>query len=180
MTEWTEKVEKLMQEDLNRLETNLKKIRSNKISLEALEEVLVEQQGKKQKVKHLATLKVNSERQVIVHAFEPEKIRAIEKAILDSQLGYQRVKMEKNEIYFSLALMTEDIRNQLKKKVKEMVEKGKTDLQISRKKVLKELKEEETSQNQQKIAEKEIEKIKEKYLKRIQELQTKKEKELTF
>ena len=40
-----------MKEDLDRLEINLKKIRSNKISLEAVEELPVEQPGKKQKIK---------------------------------------------------------------------------------------------------------------------------------
>ena len=169
-----------MQEDLNRLEINLKKIRSNKISLGAVEELLVEKQGKKQKIQQLATLKINQEKQLVIHAFEPKEIRAIEKVVSDSQLGYQRVKMEKDEIYFSLAPMTGDIRDQLNKKVKEMVEQGKTDLNLSRRKVFEELKKKEPSQNNQKLAEKEIEKIKKEYLKKIQELQAKKEKELTL
>ena len=169
-----------MQEDLNRLEINLKKIRSNKISLGAVEELLVEKQGKKQKIQQLATLKINQEKQLVIHAFEPKEIRAIEKVVSDSQLGYQRVKMEKDEIYFSLAPMTGDIRDQLNKKVKEMVEQGKTDLNLSRRKVFEELKKKEPSQNNQKFAEKEIEKIKKEYLKKIQELQAKKEKELTL
>jgi len=169
-----------MQEDLNRLEINLKKIRSNKISLGAVEELLVEKQGKKQKIQQLATLKINQEKQLVIHAFESKEIRAIEKAVSDSQLGYQRVKMEKNEIYFSLAPMTGDTRDQLNKKVKEMVEQGKTDLNLSRRKVFEELKKKEPSQNNQKLAEKEIEKIKKEYLKKIQELQAKKEKELTL
>src|SRR4051812_42924212 len=114
-----------MQEDLNRLEINLKKVRSNKISLEAVEELLVEQQGKKQKIKQLASLKINPERQLVIRAFEPKKIQAIDKAVSDSQLGYQRVKTEKDEIYFSLAPMTGEIRGQLNKKIKEMAEKGK-------------------------------------------------------
>src|SRR5687768_12444706 len=104
-----------MQEDLNRLEINLKKVRSNKISLEAVEELLVEQQGKKEKIKQVATLKINSEKQLVIRAFEPKKVRAIEKAISDSQLGYQRVKIEKDELYFSLAPMTGNIREQLNK-----------------------------------------------------------------
>ena len=78
-----------MQEDLNRLEINLKKTRSNKISLGAIEELLVEKQGKKQKIQQLATLKINQEKQLVIHAFEPEEIRAIEKAVSNSQLGYQ-------------------------------------------------------------------------------------------
>jgi ribosome recycling factor len=168
-----------MQEDLNRLEINLKKIRSNKISLEAVEELLVEQQGKKEKIKQVAALKINSG-QLVIRAFEPKKIRAIEKAVSDPQLGYQRVKMEKDELYFSLAPMTGNIRAQLNKKVKEMVEQGKTDLNLSRGKIFKELKKKEPSQNNQKLAEKEIEKIKKEYLKKIQELQAKKEKELTL
>lgn len=170
-----------MQEDLNRLEINLKKVRSNKISLEVVEELLVEKQGKKQKIKQLAALRINQEKkQLVIHAFEPKEIRAIEKAVSDSQLGYQQVKMEKDEIYFSLAPMTGNVRDQLNKKVKEMVEQGKTDLNLSRGKVFKELKKKEPSQNNQKLAEKEIEKIKKEYLKKIQELQAKKEKELTL
>src|SRR3954452_22887530 len=146
-----------MQEDLNRLEINLKKVRSNQISLGVVEELIVEQQGKRQKVEQLATLKINPERQLVVHVFEPKKVQAINRTILEAQLGYQSVKMEKNELYFSLAPMTGEIRQQLSKKVKEMAEQGKTDLRLSRQKVLKSLKEKKPSQNEQKMAEKEIE-----------------------
>ncbi len=169
-----------MKEVLDRLEINLKKIRSNKISLEALEEVFVDQRGKKQKIKQLATLRINSEKQVVIRAFEPKKIQAIEKAVSDSQLGYQKVKTEKDETYFSLAPMTGNIRGQLSKKVKEMVEKGKIDLRLSQQKIFKELKKTKLSQNEQKLAEKEVKKINENYLKKVQELQVKKEKELTL
>ena len=184
MSEWAEKTEKLMKEDLDRLEINLRKIRSNQISLEAIEELSVEHQEKKQKIKQLAILKINPDRQLVVHAFEPKKIQVINKVILESQLGYQQVKMEKDEIYFSLAPMTGEIRQQLNKKVKEIVEQGKSTLRISRQKIREEIrnlaKKKEISQNEQKLAEKEIEKINEKYLKKIQELQVKKERELSL
>jgi ribosome recycling factor len=169
-----------MQENVDRLEFNLKKIRSNQISLEAVEELLVEYQGKKQKIKQLATLKINSERQLIIQVLEPKKTSAINKTVLEAQLGYQQIKMEKDELYFSLAPMTGEIRQQLNKKIKEINEQGKTDLRLSRQKILKSLKEKKSSQNEQKLAEKEIEKLHEKYLKKIQELQAKKERELVL
>ncbi|CAG8687920.1 5089_t:CDS:2, partial [Scutellospora calospora] len=87
---YPEKAEKLMQEDMNRLEINLKKIRSNQISLEAIEELFVEQQGKKEKIKQLATLKTNPERQLVIQVFEPKKTSVINKAVLEAQLGYQQ------------------------------------------------------------------------------------------
>jgi len=184
MTEWAEKTEKLMQEDWDRLANNLKKVRSNQISLETIEELTIEQQGKKQKIKQLAALKINPGHQLVIRVFEPKKTQVISKAILDSQLGYQQTKVEKDEIYFSLAPMTGEIRQQLNKKVKEMIEHGKSALRISRKKVRKKIrnlvKKKEMSQNEQNLAEKEIEKINEKYLKKIQVLQAKKEKELTL
>ncbi|CAJ0747089.1 20012_t:CDS:2 [Entrophospora sp. SA101] len=175
-----ERIEELMKEDLNRLETSLRKIRSNQISLEAIEELSIQQQGKNQKIKQLATLKINHEGQLVIRVFEPKKTQAINKAVLESQLGYQQTKMEKNEIYFSLAPMTGEIRQQLGKKVKEMTEQGKAALRLSRQKILKSLKEKKLSQNEQKLVEKEIEKINEKYLKKIQELQAKKENELVL
>lgn len=169
-----------MKADLERLEINLKKIRSNQISLAAVEELLIEQRGEKKKVKQLASLKINAERQLIVRVFETKKIPIINKAILESQLGYQQVKMERDEIYFSLAPMTGEIRQQLKEKVKEMTEQGKTALRLSRQKILKSLKERKLSQTEQKLIEKEIEKINKKYLEEIQKIQEKKEKELTL
>src|SRR6266508_1306289 len=184
MSEWAEKTEKLMKEDLDRLEINLRKIRSNQISLEAIEELSIEHQGKRQKIKQLAILKINPDRQLVVRIFEPKKIQVINKAILESQLGYQQIKMEKDELYFSLAPMTGEIRQQLNKKVKEIAEQGKSALRISRQKIREEVrnlaKKKEISQNEKKLTKKEIEKIKEKYLKKIQELQVKKEKELTL
>src|SRR3954453_14201385 len=126
-----------MKADLEGLEINLKKIRSNQISLAAVEELLIEQRGEKKKLKQLASLKINAERHLIVRVFEPKKLPIINKVILESQLGYQQVKMERNEIYFSLAPMTGEIRQQLKEKVKEMTEQGKTALRLSRQKILK-------------------------------------------
>ena len=184
MTEWAEKTEKLMRENLNKLETDLRKIRSSQISLEVVEELIIEQQGKKQKIKDLAALKINSDKQLVVRAFESKKIQAISKTVLESKLGYQQVKMERDEIYFSLPPMTGETRQQLIKNVREMIEQGKVALRISRQKILKEVqnlvKKKELSQNEQKLVEKEVEKINEKYLKKIQEIQAKKEKELTL
>src|SRR5688572_12384382 len=148
-----------MKEDLNRLETNLRKIRSNQVSVEAIEELSIQQQGKNQKIKQLTTLKINHDGQLVIRVFEPKKAQMINKAVLESQLGYQQTKMEKNELYFSLAPITGEIRQQLGKKVKEMTEQGKAALRLSRQKILKSLKEKKLSQNEQKLVEKEIEKI---------------------
>ena len=112
-----------MQEVLNRLENNLKRVRSNQISLEVVEELIVEQQGKRQRIKQLAALKINPERQLVIRVFEPKKAQVISKTVLEAQLGYQSVKMKKDELYFSLAPMTGEIRQQLNKKVKEMIQK---------------------------------------------------------
>lgn len=169
-----------MKTDLERLTTNLKKIRSNQISLEAVEELLIEQGGAKKKLNQLASLKINAERQLVIRVFEAKKIPLINKTILESQLGYQQVKMERDEIYFALAPMTGEIRQQLKGKVKEMTEQGKAALRLSRQKVLKSLKEQKLSQNEQKLIEKEIEKINKKFLEEIEKAQVKKEKELTL
>src|SRR5437762_208739 len=123
-----------MRENLNTLETSLRQVRSSQISLGAIEELTIEQQGKKQKIEDLATLKVNPDQQLVVRVFEPKKIQAISKAILESKLGYQQVKMEKDEIYFSLPPMTGETRQQLIKNVGKMIEQGRVALRSSRQK----------------------------------------------
>jgi ribosome recycling factor len=169
-----------MKADLEKLASNLKKIRSNQISLVAVEELLIEQGGERKKLNQLASLRINTERQLVIRVFEAKKIPLINKAILAAQLGYQQVKTERDEIYFSLAPMTGEIRQQLKGKVKEMAEQGKAALRLSRQKILKSLKEKKLSQNEQKLIEKEVEKINKKYLEEIEKAQVKKEKELTL
>lgn len=179
MKELVEAAEESMKRDLVRLADNLGKIRSNQISLKAIEELLIEQQGKKRKIRELAILRINPNNQLVIQVLELKDVSLIKKAILESQLGYQQIKIEKNELHFSLASMTGEARQQLVKKVKEIVEQGKASLRISRQKIRELIKKNKNlSQNEQKIAEKEIEKVNEKYLNEIKQLHSKKEKEL--
>ena len=176
MEEWAKKTEQLTEEEFSKLVNNLKKIRSNQISLEAVGE-LVAENGKK--IQQLATLKIVNQ-QLIIRPQETKKIPLINQAVLEAQLGYRLGKISEKEVSFFLAPLTGEIRQQLSKKVATLCEQGKTFLRLSRQKVLKLLKEKKLSQNQQQLAEKEIEKVNEKYLKKVQDLQAKKTKELSW
>jgi len=168
-----------MEEDLKRLSGNLSKIRSNRISLEMIGDLLVDYQGKKRRIKDLSSLRANSQRELIIQFSDQKMSSIISKAVLNAQLGYHQSKSTGNEIYFSLLPLTEEIRNDLIEKVKKTTETSKVDLRNSRQKIRDKIKKsKEISQNEQKMVEGEVEKINKKYLQEIEELGKKKIQEL--
>src|ERR1043165_4830455 len=168
-----------MKKDLVKLTENLTKIRGNNINLEIIKELPIAYQGKKEKIRNLASFRLNPQGKLIVQVFEIKKAQLIKEAILGTKLGFQQTNedrtetKEKNEFCFSLVPMTGEIRRQLVKEANKIIEEGKIRLQKTRREILQ-----KASFNEKKQAEKEVDRVKDKYSLEIQKLLKEKEKEL--
>lgn len=103
----------------------LDKIRSNRISLEIIRELMIDYRGERKPLKILASLSISPTRELIIRVLEPKIIPVITKKILDEQLGYKLERTNREEICFSLLPTTREIRVKLIQNVKEITEAGK-------------------------------------------------------
>jgi ribosome recycling factor len=138
----------------------LERIRSNRISLEMIREITANYQGEKKPIKAIASLRISSSHELVVRAFEPKMLSLIEKTILDNQLGYGVERRTKEEVYFTLAPMTAEIKGELIKKVKSITVEGEKNFRLTHQDLKKWLKNEKNiSQDQRKNYEKQADKL---------------------
>ena len=116
--------ELIKQKKVEHLEKELKvfigkieRIRSNRISLEAIRGLMINYQGEKKPLKAVANLRISPNHELVAHAFETKMIPLISKVILDNQLGYKVERSTKEEVYFTLTPITTQIKEKLIKEV---------------------------------------------------------------
>ena len=131
--------ETIKQKKIEHLEKELKvfvgkleRIRSNRISLEVIRGIMVNYRGERKPLKTMANLRISPNHELVVRAFEPKMAPLISKAILDSQLGYQekRERSTEEEVFFTLSLITKEIKDKLIKEVKLITEEGKKNFRL--------------------------------------------------
>lgn len=155
---WNKKIEELMLKDEQAFIHNLEGIRSNRISVDYLKNIIVNSSEQKVKLVQLASLRTSSARDLTISAYNKKDVVAITKAFLAAELGYKLERTQNETMYFSLLPLTEEIRTKLIKKSKEMLEHAKIALRNSRQKVLNEVKNAKSfSSDQEKKIKKSIE-----------------------
>ena len=159
--------------------SKLEKIRSNRISLEVVRGLMVNCQGERKPLKAIANLRISANHELVVRAFEPKMLSLIEKTILDNQLGYGVERRTKEEIYFTLAPITTEIKEKLIREVKLVAEEGKKNFRLIHQDLKKWLKKEShLSQDQKKAYEKQADKLDKDYQDKLMAAEGKKNKEL--
>ena len=162
--------------------SKLERIRSNRISLETIRGLMVNCPGEKKPLKTIANLRISPNHELIVRVFEPKMAPLISKTILGSQLGYQenREKSTEEEVFFTLALITKEIKDKLIKEVKLITEEGKKNFRLIHQDLKKWLKKEpHLSQDQKKAYEKQADKLDKDYQDKLLAAGEKKIKELS-
>ncbi|CAG8547076.1 39219_t:CDS:2 [Gigaspora margarita] len=121
-------IEVIRQKKIEHLEKELKvfiskleRIRSNRISLEAIRGLMVNYQNERKPLKTIANLRISPNHELIARAFEPKMTPLISKTILENQLGYKVERSTKEEVYFTLTPITTQIKEKL---IKEDQKKG--------------------------------------------------------
>lgn len=165
---------------IERLETELLRIRAGKASPAMLNGVMVDYYGMPTPLQQVATSSTMDARTLTVQPFERSMIDEISKGIINANLGF--APQNNGElIIINVPALTEERRKELVKKAKAECENMKVAVRNHRKDALdmvKELKNDGLSEDLSKDAEAEIQVITNAYVKKIDELLEVKEKDI--
>ena len=162
------------------LEDALAKIRAGRANTAIVSGVKVESYGSMVPLNQVANVSTPDPRTIAIRPWDKKQIRAIEKAIMDSDVG---ITPENNGevIRLNIPQPTEERRRDLTKQCNKIAEKAKVEVRNVRgdiKDKLKKAIKDGLSEDNEKDAELELQKIHDKYIKKIDDLLAAKNKEI--
>ena len=178
--ETLKKSEERMEMSAMFLEDELNRIRAGRANVAILDGVRVESYGSKVPLNQVANVSVPDPRTIAIKPWDRKEIRAIEKAIMDSDVG---ITPENNGevIRLNIPIPTEERRRELTKQCAKIAEKAKVEVRNVRgdiKDKLKKAIKDGLSEDNEKDAELELQKIHDKFIKKIDDLLAAKNKEI--
>lgn len=163
------------------LEEDLAAIRTGRASPAILERLHVEYYGTPTPLMQLATISVPEARQLMIRPFDATTLKAIERAILASDLGLTPHNDGK-AIRLNIPILTEDRRRELVKVVHSRLEESRVSIRNVRRDLMKDLREYEKekllSEDDLETAEEELQKLTDKMVVHVEAIGDKKQKEI--
>ncbi len=163
------------------LEEDLAGIRTGRASPALVEKLSVEYYGAPTPLVQLATISVPEARSLLIRPFDGSTLKAVEKAILASDLGLTP-NNDGKAIRLNLPPLTEERRRDLVKVVHNRVEESRVAIRNVRRDLIKDLREFETeklvSEDDRKRGEDELQKITDRYIGEVDRVGERKEKEI--
>jgi ribosome recycling factor len=170
-----------MQKALDALAHEYTGIRTGRASVGLLDGITVEYYGSQMPLNQVATLSVPESSLIVIQPWDTTVLKAIEKAILRSDLGITPSNDGK-VIRLAVPPLTEERREQLVKVVKKRAEEKRVAIRQIRRdsnEMLKDLeKEKDITEDEKRIGQDHVQKITDKFIKKIDDITAKKEKEL--
>ncbi len=170
-----------MNKSIESFKTELTKIRTGRAHPSLLDHVTVEYYGAEVPLSQAANISVEDARTLAITAWDNSMVKAIEKAIMSSDLGLNPATAG-NVLRVPMPPLTEERRRDLVKVVRELAENARVAVRNIRRDAnsdLKELrKEKEISEDEERRGQEQIQKITDESVARIDELLKEKEKEL--
>ena len=169
-----------MQKAIDHLEEELLNVRAGKASPNALNGVMVDYFGSQVPVSGAASVTVPDAKTILIQPWDKNMLRAIEKAIIDSNIGLTPSN-NGEQIRLSIPPLTEERRRQLVKQSKSEAENAKVSVRNARREAIDGLKKEVKqglSEDAERDAEAEVQKLHDRFMKRIDEIFAEKEKEI--
>ena len=166
-----------MDKTLENLDKKFKTVRTGRANPSSLDGVMVEYYGAMTPLKQLATISVPEARQLLIKPFDRGSLGAIEKAILNSNLGYNPGN-DGETIRIVIPELTEDRRRELVKQVKALAEDAKVSIRNIRHEALEDVEKCELPEDEEKGMEKDIKDQVNDYNKKIEAKLKEKEQEL--
>lgn len=162
------------------LEESLSHIRAGKASTKLIDGIRVDSYGSMVPISNVAAVSTPDARSIAIKPWDKTMFRAIEKAIIDSDLG---IMPENNGEIIRLGIPqpTEERRRQLSKQCKAEVETAKISIRNARRDSIEALKKglkDGLPEDSEKDAEAKLQKIHDKYIKKVEDLLTEKDKEI--
>ncbi|MBI9043831.1 MAG: ribosome recycling factor [Anaerolineaceae bacterium] len=166
---------------LQALEDDLASIRTGRASPALIERLPVEYYGMPTPLLQLASISVPEPRTLLIKPFDASTLKAIEKAILTSDLSLAPNSDGKN-VRLNLPPLTEDRRRDLAKVVGGRLEEARVSVRNVRRDLIRDLREFENekmiTEDDLKRGEEELQKLTDQMVEKIQEIGERKEKEI--
>jgi len=170
-----------MQKAVDHLIAEFVKVRTGKASIGLLEGVKVDYYGTPTPLNQVGNLNTPDFHTITIQPWDKTAIQAIEKAILNANLGLNPAN-DGTLIRIPIPPLNEERRKELVKLVKKHAEEGKVSIRNIRRDEIEKLKkiekEEHISEDDRKHAENEVQKLTDQYIKEIDAVVLKKEKEI--
>ncbi len=156
-------------------------VRTGRASASLLDRIDIDYYGTMTPLKQLATIGVPEARMLTVQPFDPSSIRAIEKAIMESDLGLTPSNDGKM-IRLPIPQLTEERRKELVKLVRQMAEEGRVAVRNVRRDVMRHLedlvKNGDVGDDDERAAEARVQKLTDEHVHKIEDLLKHKEAEI--
>ena len=169
-----------MQRAVDHLEEELLNVRAGKASTNVLNGVMVDYYGSQTPVSGVASVTVPDAKTILIQPWDKNLIRAIEKAIIDSNIGLTPSN-NGEQIRLSMPPLTEERRKELVKRVRAEAETARISLRNARRDAVEAFKKavkEGMPEDESKDGENRSQKLLEKFSKLIDAALDKKEKEI--
>lgn len=178
---YTEYVEK-MNKTISSLETQFATVRAGRANAAVLDQLRVEYYGMPTPVNQVGTISSPDPRTLVIQPWDSTLLKAIEKAILTSDIGINP-QNDGKVIRLNFPQLTEERRKELIKQVNKYAETAKTAVRNVRRDALdkfkKQQKASEITEDDYKNVEKDLQQMTDDYVKKIDAVTANKEKELT-
>ncbi|KAE8731225.1 adenosine-5'-phosphosulfate (APS) kinase 3 [Hibiscus syriacus] len=161
------------------LSRELAKLRTGRASAGMLDHIIVETEGVKMQLNHLAVVSVIDSKTLSVNPYDPNTLKALEKAIVSSPLGLNP-KVDGERLVAVIPPLTKEHMQAMCKVVAKSSEDVKQSIRKARQKALDSIKKASSSfpKDEAKRLEKEIDELTKKFVKSADELCKAKEKEI--
>jgi len=170
-----------MQGALESLRNNFATIRTGRANPSLLDRIEVEAYGTRMDLRSVANVGVPEPRLLTVTPFDPNSLKDIERAILDSDIGLNP-QNDGKMLRLPIPELTEERRRDLTRMARNMAEEGKVSVRNVRRDEMRDVhelrKEGEVSEDDERRAEAELQKLTDGYLKRVDAVLADKEAEL--
>ena len=180
MQESLQVYEDKMNKTLEVLESDYMTIRAGRANPHVLDKIKVDYYGTPTPLQQVGNINVPEARMIIIQPWEKSLLKAIEKAILTSELGINPTN-DGSVIRLVFPELTEERRKELVKEVKKKGEEGKVAVRNIRRDgndYFKKLAKEDVSEDEIKELESSLQKLTDKYVKDIDKLVEEKSKEI--
>ncbi len=175
-------VEARMQKAVEATQHNFNTVRTGRANASLLDRIMVEYYGAETHLKALANISSPDASTLQIQPFDRSTMRAIEKAISESDIGLTP-NNDGTSIRLNIPPLTTDRRKELVKMVAKLAEEGKVAIRNVRRDAIDSIrkleKAKEISEDDSKSQQEQVDKLTEKFVKTIDKVTAEKEKEIT-
>jgi ribosome recycling factor len=175
-------VEARMQKAVEATQHNFNSVRTGRANASLLDRITVEYYGAETHLKALANISSPDATTLMIQPFDRSSMRAIEKAISESDIGLTP-NNDGSSIRLNIPPLTTDRRKDLVKMVSKLAEEGKVAIRNVRRDAIDSLrkleKAKEISEDESKSQQEQVDKLTDKFVKNIDKVTAEKEKEIS-